>query len=89
MTIYKTARKHNISDEDITFVYNFAVNSVVFPQEPDLVMLFGYDTIGRRLEVGYITTDQGEDLVIHAMKVRPGYKKYLYGKRGRNDNERK
>ncbi len=88
MIIWETARKHNISDEDITYVYEFALNSIVFPDQPNLTMLFGFDTIGRGLEVGYITTDQGEDLVIHAMKVRSGYKKYLYGPRGIIDYER-
>jgi hypothetical protein len=38
-------------------------------------MLFGYDAIGRALEVGYIINDQGQDLVIHAMKIRQSYKK--------------
>jgi hypothetical protein len=76
--IWETARKHGISDEDIKYVYEFALNSIVLPDQPDLVMLFGFDTIGRGLEVGYITTDQGEDLIIHAMKIRQGYKKYLY-----------
>jgi hypothetical protein len=76
--IWETARKHGISDEDIKYVYEFALNSIVFPDQPELVMLFGFDTIGRGLEVGYVTTDQGEDLIIHAMKVRTGYKKYLY-----------
>ncbi len=78
MIIWETARKHGISDEDIKYVYEFALNSIVFPEQPDLIMLFGFDTIGRGLEVGYITTDQGEDMIIHAMKVRAGYKKYLY-----------
>jgi hypothetical protein len=68
-------------------VYEFALNSIILPDQPDLVMLFGFDTIGRGLEVGYITTDQGEDLVIHAMKVRPGYKKYLYSERGNKNYE--
>jgi hypothetical protein len=81
MIIYETARKHGISNEDIKFIYDFALNSIVFPGQPELIMLFGFDTIGRGLEVGYITSDQDEDLIIHAMKVRPGYKKYLYGRR--------
>jgi hypothetical protein len=80
MIIYETARKHGISDENIKFIYDFALNSIVFPDQPELIMLFGFDTIGRGLEVGYITSDQDEDLVIHAMKVRLGYKKYLYGR---------
>jgi hypothetical protein len=45
-------------------------------------MLFGFDTIGRGLEVAYITSDVGDDIVIHAMKIRPGYNQYLYDRKG-------
>jgi hypothetical protein len=51
--------------------------SIVLQDEPEKVMLFGYETIGRALEVGYVLNDQGESIVIHAMKIRQGYKKYL------------
>ena len=47
-----------------------------------IVMLFGFDTIGRGLEVAYISADAGEDIVIHAMKIRPSYNKYLYDRKG-------
>jgi hypothetical protein len=84
MLIVESAKKHGISDQDIEYVYEFAVNSIVFQKESGrrLVMLFGFDRIGRGLEVGYVTTDQGEDIVIHAMKIRQGYKQYLYERKG-------
>jgi len=45
-------------------------------------MLFGFDTIGRGLEIGYVVNDAGEDIIIHAMKVRAVYKIHLYGPKG-------
>jgi len=45
-------------------------------------MLFGFDTIGRGLEVGYIFSDQEEEIIIHAMRVRAIYRKYLYSPKG-------
>ena len=81
MKILDSAFKHGISEQDITFVYEFAVNSLVLQIYPEKIMLFGFDTIGRGLEVGYIINDQGEDIVIHAMKVRSVYKQYLYSKK--------
>jgi len=81
MIIIDSARKHNISDQDITFVYETANKSLVLQQEdgPPLTLLFGFDTIGRGLEVGYVINAENEIIVIHAMKIRPHYKNYLYG----------
>jgi len=82
MKILDSALKHGIPEQDITYVYEFAVNSIVLQADPEKIMLFGFDTIGRGLEVGYFINDQGEDIVIHAMKVRAVYKQYLYSPKG-------
>jgi hypothetical protein len=82
MRIAKSARKHDIADEDIAFVYGNPITSMTSQEEPVIVMLFGFDTIGRGVEVAYVTNDDEEDIVIHAMKIRPIYKKYLYGRKG-------
>jgi hypothetical protein len=83
MIIIESARKHGISDQDIEYVYKLPLNSIVSQEKPIIVMLFGFDTIGRGLEIAYVTNDAGEDIVIHAMKIRPGYKRYLYDRKGR------
>jgi hypothetical protein len=77
MVIEKSARKHGIEDHDIEYVCSFPINSLVLSETPEFVMLFGYDTIGRGLEVGYIVSDSGVERVIHAMKIRPSYRNYL------------
>jgi len=83
MIIIDSARRHGISDQDIKYIYEFPLNSIVTQEEPIIVMLFGFDTIGRGLEVAYITDDTGEDVVIHAMKIRQSYNQYLYDRKGR------
>ena len=82
MIVIDSARKHGISDQDIKYVYESATDFILLQQagRPTLMLLFGHDTIGRGLEVGYITNTQGEDIIVHAMKIRPGYKVYLYKK---------
>jgi len=82
MIIFNSARKHGISDRDIEYVYKLPLNSIISQEEPVIVMLFGFDTIGRSLEVAYITNDAGEDVIIHAMKIRPCYRQYLYDRKG-------
>jgi len=82
MKILDSALKHGISEQDITYVYESAVNSLVLQTVPEKIMLFGFDTIGRGLEVGYVSNDGKEDIIIHAMKVRATYKQYLYSQKG-------
>jgi hypothetical protein len=82
MRIAESARKHGISDKDIAFVYGNPITSMSSQEEPVIVMLFGFDTIGRGMEVAYVANDDEEDIVIHAMKIRPIYKRYLYGRKG-------
>jgi hypothetical protein len=82
MKIIESARKHGVSDVDIEYVYVSAGRSIILRENPKKVMLFGFDTIGRALEIGYVINDQGESIVIHAMKIRQVYKKYLYGRKG-------
>jgi hypothetical protein len=59
MKIIESARKHGISNKDIEYVYISATQSIVLREDPEKVMLFGFDTIGRALEIGYIINDQG------------------------------
>jgi hypothetical protein len=82
MIIIESARKHGISDQDIEYIYAFPLNSIATQEEPLIVMLFGFDTIGRGIEIAFVTNDDGEDIVIHAMKIRTSYNKYLYDRKG-------
>ena len=78
MIILDAARKHGISDADIKCVFENAHNSVILEEFPLKIMLFGFDTIGRALEIGYFVNEQGEDVIMHAMKLRKIYQEYLY-----------
>jgi hypothetical protein len=46
MRIAESARKHDIADNDIEFVYENPITSMTSQEEPVIVMLFGFDTIG-------------------------------------------
>jgi len=76
--ILDSARKHGISDIDIAIVFENAINSIILEEFPPKVMLFGFDSIGRVLEIGYFINESGEEIIIHAMKLRKCYQKYLY-----------
>jgi len=78
MIILDSARKHGISDTDIEYVFENALNSVILEEFPLKIMLFGFDTIGRALEIGYFVNEQGVDIIMHAMKLRKTYQEYIY-----------
>jgi hypothetical protein len=74
--IIYSAREHGVHDEDIWCVYKHAVSRLIMNKDPEKCMLFGYDTIGRPLEVGYFE-DNGDRVIMHAMKCRKKYLKFL------------
>ena len=77
MIIIESAHKHGISDIDLKYVFENAVNSIILEEFPRKIMLFGFDTIGRALEIGYFVNDNGDEIIMHAMKLRKNYQKYL------------
>jgi hypothetical protein len=76
--IIESARKHGVKDEDIMYTYFTADESIQLTEEPEKYMLFGFDTNGNPLEVGYFINDQGERIIMHAMKLRKAYYRYLF-----------
>ena len=80
MEIRDSARRHGISDSDIRHAIDNAV--AVGPVETNVdhidgALYIGPDRTGRMLEV--ITVDDLDDgeVVIHSMKLRKAYERYL------------
>ncbi len=64
--IVHSARKHQISDDDMLHAYRHPIR--VFDLD-DLIMLVGADTAGRMLEIG-VAKSEGIDFIVHAMPAR-------------------
>ncbi len=64
--ILQSARKHQISDDDMLHAYRHPIR--VFDLG-DLDMLIGADTAGRMLEVG-VAESEGIEFIVHAMPAR-------------------
>ena len=80
MEIRDSARRHGIADPDIQHAIDNAVAAGPVEtnvDEIDGVLYVGPDHTGRMLEV--ITVDDIDDgeVVIHAMKLRRAYERYL------------
>ena len=84
MEIYSSARKHDIADEDITHAIEHAL--VVGEIESEAKVLYlGPDRAANLLEVVSVRRDDGAEIVIHAMRMRPKYEPLLRPEGGDDD----
>jgi hypothetical protein len=73
--IHPSARKHGIADEDIRHA---VINAMTIDdQEDDARLYLGPSITADLLEVVTIVRDDGSELAIHAMRMRPRYRRLL------------
>lgn len=75
MEIHSSARKHGIAGEDIEHAVDNAMS--IDDQDDDTRLYLGPARNADLLEVVTIIRDDGSELVIHAMKMRPKYLRLL------------
>ena len=46
-------------------------------EDPDRWLVLGPDTAGNLLEVVVLISDEGDEIIIHAMPMRPKYRRLL------------
>jgi hypothetical protein len=77
MEIHPSARRHGIADEDIEHAVTNAM--AIDDQDDDTRLYLGPARNADMLEVVTIVRDDGSELAIHAMKMRPKYRRLLPG----------
>ena len=75
MEVHPSARTHGIADEDIEHAMRHAL--AIDDQADDTRLYLGPARTADLLEVVTIVRDDGSELVIHAMKMRPKYRRLL------------
>jgi hypothetical protein len=75
--IHSAARKHGVAVEDIEHAIHNAMS--MDDQDDDTRLYLGPARNADLLEVVTIIRDDGSELVIHAMKMRPKYRPLLPG----------
>ncbi len=75
MEVHPAARKHGIADEDIDHAVANAMT--IDDQDDDTRLYLGPARDANLLEVVTIVRDVGDDLAIHAMRMRPNYQRLL------------
>ncbi len=80
MEIHPSAYRHGLTDDDIRHAWNnaLAFYDIDTEHEPDKILCIGPDTAGNLLELLYLQFEYDE-LVIHAMPLRPVFRSYLTG----------
>lgn len=75
MEVHPSARKHGLADEDIEHAMRHAL--AIDDQTDDTRLYVGPSRSADLLEVVTIVRDDDCELVIHAMKMRPKYRRLL------------
>lgn len=77
MDIHPSARKHGIADEDIEHATTHAM--AIEDQDDDTRLYLGPSRSAELLEIVTIVRDDRSELAIHAMTMRPTYRRLLPG----------
>lgn len=75
--IHPSARKHGVADEDIQHAVSRAM--AIFDQDDDTRLYLGPSQSADLLEVVTIVRAVGPELAIHAMRMRPKYRRLIPG----------
>lgn len=73
MRVHTSALRHGVSEEDAVHAAGLALWVEDLDEDsPARQLRLGFDTHGRLLETVVLVFDSGNELVIQAMKARPG-----------------
>jgi len=75
--IHPSARNHGVADEDIRQATDHALAIEDAGEDPDRWLAIGPDRAGNFLEVVILVTSEGAQLAIHAMRMRPKYRRLI------------
>ncbi len=80
MEIHRSAYRHGITDDEIDHAWRnaLAFYDIDTEHEPTKSLCIGPDTAGNLLELLFLQLAD-DDLIIHAMPLRPVFRTYLTG----------
>ena len=74
--IHRSARRHGV-DDDITHAIAHRLVIEDLGEEPDRWLVIGPDRAGNLLEIVVLISSDGDEFIIHAMSMRPKYRRLL------------
>lgn len=74
MEIHPSGRRHGIADDDILHAIEYSIVVDDLGDDPDRWLVIGPDRAANLLEIVVLVTAEGDELIIHAMPLRPVYR---------------
>jgi hypothetical protein len=75
--IHSAARRHGIADDDMLHAIEHALAVEDLGEDPDRWLVIGPDRAANPLELVVLITSEGTEMIIHAMPMRPAYRRLL------------
>jgi hypothetical protein len=75
--IHRSAHRHGVPADDMLHAVEHSLAVEDLGEEPDRWLVLGPDTAGNLLEVVVLINGEGDEIIIHAMPMRPKYRKLL------------
>ena len=77
MEVHPAARRHGVADNDMLHAIEHSLVVDDLGDDPDRWLVIGPDAAGNLLELLVLVTDAGDEMIIHAMPLRPRYRRLL------------
>ncbi len=77
MEIHDSASRHGVADEDMLHAIEHSLVVDDLGEDPDRWLVLGPDAAGNLLELVVLITNGGDEVIIHAMPMRPKYRRLL------------
>ncbi|MCL3778616.1 MULTISPECIES: hypothetical protein [unclassified Actinomyces] len=73
MRILRSALKHGCATRDVGAALETSARRTLLGEDPVRWLYVGFDGVGRVLEIVTVVGDDGQEVVIHAMRARRQY----------------
>jgi hypothetical protein len=75
--IHPAARRHGVADDDMLHAIEHSMVTEDLGEDPDRWLVIGPDRAADLLELVVLITTEGHEMIIHAMPLRPAYRRLL------------
>jgi hypothetical protein len=75
--IHASARRHDVAEDDMLHAVEHSLVVDDLGEDPDRWLVLGPDMSGNLLELVVLINPEGDEIIIHAMPMRPQYRRLL------------
>ena len=77
MEIHDSAHRHDVAEDDILHAVEHSLAVDDLGEDPDRWLVLGPGTAGNLLELVVLINEDSDEIIIHAMPMRPKYRRLL------------